>query len=158
MSCASFPVSVDESGLVDHAHRLAACLPNAACIHLVGDLGTGKTTFVRALLRAWEPGLRVKSPSYALVERYRIEGREVLHADLYRVSDPGELEPLGLREAAGGALILIEWPERGADQVPAADLVVRLKPDHERRWLQYTVPASVPAWLLPVWVEAPTVT
>jgi tRNA threonylcarbamoyladenosine biosynthesis protein TsaE len=158
VSQASVPVSVDEPGLVAHARRLAACLPTAACVHLVGDLGAGKTTFVRALLQAWVPGLRVKSPTYALVERYRIDDREVLHADLYRVNDPEELEMLGLREAAGSALILIEWPDRGGDQVPPADLVVRLDPDGERRRLQYAVHAKVPAWLLPIWVAGPDLT
>jgi tRNA threonylcarbamoyladenosine biosynthesis protein TsaE len=156
VSRASIPVNVDEHGLVDHARRLAACIPTVSCVHLVGDLGAGKTTFVRALLQAWEPGLRVKSPTYALVERYRIDGREVLHADLYRVNDPDELEMLGLREAAGSALILVEWPDRGADQVPPADLVVRLDPDDGRRWLQYAVPGTVPAWLLPIWGQAPS--
>lgn len=158
MSHASAPVSVDEPGLAACARSLAARVPTAFCVHLVGDLGAGKTTFVRALLQSWEPGLRVKSPTYALVERYRIGGREILHADLYRVNDPHELEMLGLREAAGSALILIEWPDRGGDQVPAADLVVRLAPDDGRRRLQYAVPAAVPAWLQPIWVEGPDLT
>ncbi len=154
----SAAVTVDEPGLVACARRLAAHLPTTACVHLVGDLGAGKTTFVRALLQAWEPGLRVKSPTYALVERYRIGNREVLHADLYRVHDPEELELLGLREAVGIALILVEWPDRGGDRLPPADLVVRLAPDGARRRLQYEVPTAVPAWLLPIWGEPAALT
>lgn len=151
MTRTSVPVRVDEAQLAGHARRLAARLPAAACIHLAGELGAGKTTFVRALLDVWQPGLRVRSPTYALVERYRIAGREVLHADLYRLRDPAELEALGLREALGQALLLIEWPERGGGQVPPADLGVRLTHAGEARGLSYVVPAAPPDWLGDLW-------
>lgn len=96
-----------------------------AVVYLSGELGSGKTTFVRGFARA--AGVRglVRSPTYTLLELYPADSGTLVHLDLYRVQSPAELETLGLREwAAPGHLWLIEWPERGAGRLPAADLVV----------------------------------
>ena len=96
-------------------------------VHLYGDLGTGKTTLVRGILRGLGHGGSVKSPTYTLIEPYEPEGRPVFHLDLYRLGDPEELEYLGLRDLLGVAgLVLVEWPERAAGALPSADLVVRI--------------------------------
>jgi tRNA threonylcarbamoyladenosine biosynthesis protein TsaE len=96
-------------------------------IELSGDLGAGKTTLVRGLLRECGISGPVRSPTYTLVETYLAGSTTFVHLDLYRLSDPSELENLGLRDwAEPGYVWLIEWPERGAGRLPAADLSVRL--------------------------------
>jgi len=95
-------------------------------VHLEGNLGAGKTSLVRGLLRAAGHAGPVPSPTYTLVEPYATEP-PVHHLDLYRLGDAEELEFIGLRDllAAGGAL-LVEWPARGAGVLPAPDLALRL--------------------------------
>lgn len=93
-------------------------------IFLHGDLGAGKTTLVRGLLRALGHAGRVPSPTYTLVEPYEIGPLSLKHLDLYRIADPEELEYLGVRELAG--TVLIEWPERGGHFLPEPDLDCRL--------------------------------
>jgi tRNA threonylcarbamoyladenosine biosynthesis protein TsaE len=106
---------------------LAHGLAPGRTLHLLGDLGAGKTTLARGLLQALLPGQRVKSPTYTLVERYDAGGVPVLHLDLYRLADPEELEFLALREELGHAALLIEWPQRGGALLPPPDLVVALR-------------------------------
>ena len=109
------------------AAALAASRPVSAVVHLHGDLGAGKSTLARAWLRALGVTGPVRSPTYTLVERYPLaEGGEALHLDLYRIGDAGELEFLGLDDA-DARLWLVEWPERGAAALPAADLEVALE-------------------------------
>ena len=96
-------------------------------IYLTGDLGAGKTTLTRGFLRALGVRAAVRSPTYTLVETYGVGDVTAVHLDLYRLSDPSELDNLGLREwAKAGHIWLVEWPERGTDRLPEADLVVRL--------------------------------
>jgi len=96
---------------------------SAAVIALRGELGAGKTTLVGGLLSALGHRGPVRSPTYTLIEPYEFSGRPVYHLDLYRLIDPAEVEGLGVRDLlAGNALLLIEWPEKGGDFVPAADL------------------------------------
>ena len=105
---------------------LAHSRPAHAVVHLRGDLGAGKSTLARALLRALGVTGTIRSPTYTLVERYPLPGGgEAWHLDLYRIGDPGELEFLGL-DADEVTLWLVEWPERGRGGLPAADLVVDL--------------------------------
>jgi tRNA threonylcarbamoyladenosine biosynthesis protein TsaE len=108
-------------------------------IYLHGELGAGKTTLVRDLLHALGVEGRVKSPTYGLLESYRIDADDgqplrAVHLDLYRLQDPEELEYLALRELQDGdAVLLVEWPERGRGVLPDADLHLRLALDGERR-------------------------
>jgi len=117
----------DEAATAALATRLADALDGGLVVYLHGDLGAGKTSFARALLGALGVGERIKSPTYSLVESYRANGRPAWHLDLYRIADPGELEWLGLDALSDpSALVLVEWPERGAGALPAPDLVLHL--------------------------------
>ena len=117
----------DESTTAELATRLAGALDGGLVVYLHGDLGAGKTSFARALLGALGVGERIKSPTYSLVESYRANGGPAWHLDLYRIADPGELEWLGLDALSDpSALVLVEWPERGAGALPAPDLVLHL--------------------------------
>lgn len=108
-------------------HALADSLPLLAVIYLEGDLGVGKTTLARALLRQLGVVGPVRSPTYTLIERYSTPRGEVAHIDLYRIADPEELLYLGLDDlAASVRLWLVEWPERGRGALPSADLRVQL--------------------------------
>lgn len=109
------------------ARALAATRPPHAVMHLAGDLGAGKSTLARELLRALGVQGPIRSPTYTLVERYAVPGGEAWHLDLYRIGDPGELEFLGL-DPAEACLWLVEWAERGAGALPPPDLIVEL--DH----------------------------
>ncbi len=107
--------------------RLASVLAPGCVLYLRGDLGAGKTTLARGLLRGLGHRGTVKSPTFTLVEPYQLEEWRLFHWDLYRLADPEELEYLGLRDQLDGeAALLIEWPERGRGELPAADLDVAL--------------------------------
>ena len=116
------------------AQRLAPMLVDGGVVFLRGELGAGKTTFARALLRALGVGERVKSPTYSLLERYTVNGRDAFHLDLYRIVDASELEWLGLDELdARETIVLVEWPERGLGALPAPDLEVVLEHENSSR-------------------------
>lgn len=122
----------DEAATVELGARIAQALPSevgegAWRVHLHGDLGAGKTTLVRGLVRALGGRGAVRSPTYSLLETYALAPWEVLHLDLYRLAGPAELQALGLADYdRPGALWLIEWPER-LSAGPAADLEVHLR-------------------------------
>ncbi|NQW81158.1 MAG: tRNA (adenosine(37)-N6)-threonylcarbamoyltransferase complex ATPase subunit type 1 TsaE [Polaromonas sp.] len=121
-----------------------------ASIQLRGDLGAGKTTLVRYLLKALGVEGRIKSPTYAVVEPYTVSGSDaqalnIWHFDFYRFNDPDEWEEAGFREIfASPGLKLVEWPEKAGQHLPAADLVlaIELTPADER---SVSVQALTPA-------------
>lgn len=130
-------ILADEAATQGIAQVLATGVEGGLVMYLHGDLGAGKTTFARAFLRALGVGERVKSPTYSLVESYEFPGHVAWHLDLYRIADPGELEWLGLDALSDeAALVLVEWPERGAGALPAADVHLRLAHDGEGRTLR----------------------
>jgi tRNA threonylcarbamoyladenosine biosynthesis protein TsaE len=99
--------------------------PGAPCrvVALSGELGSGKSTFARGVLRALGAAGPIKSPSYTLLETYELPQVHAIHLDLYRLVDPAELEHLGLADYdRPGFLWLVEWPERGAGRLPPPDL------------------------------------
>ncbi|MGH8201931.1 MAG: tRNA (adenosine(37)-N6)-threonylcarbamoyltransferase complex ATPase subunit type 1 TsaE [Steroidobacteraceae bacterium] len=133
--------------------RLAAARPRSPeqplILYLTGDLGAGKTTLVKGFARACGITAPVRSPTYTLVNAYEADTVTLVHLDLYRLRDPGELEHLGLREwARGDCLWLIEWPERAAELLPHADLTVRLAAGPEAHQADIrAVSAAGVAWL-----------
>ncbi|MBC7603542.1 MAG: tRNA (adenosine(37)-N6)-threonylcarbamoyltransferase complex ATPase subunit type 1 TsaE [Ramlibacter sp.] len=101
-----------------------------AFIELHGDLGAGKTTFVRHLLRALGAQGRIKSPTYAVVEPYELPTLMAWHFDFYRFNDPREWEDAGFRDLFSGAgLKIAEWPEKARGLLPLADLVLHIEAD-----------------------------
>lgn len=108
-----------ESEMIALGVRLAEQIQPGEVVYLSGDLGVGKTTLARALIRALGFDGRVKSPSYGLIESYTTPSAEVAHLDLYRLGDPQEVEDLGLERYLGPrAIVLVEWPERGFGYLP----------------------------------------
>ncbi len=106
---------------------LAPLLEGGMVVTLSGDLGAGKTTLVRAVLRARGVDGAIKSPTYALVEHYRVSSLYFYHIDFYRFADPSEWESTGLAECfRNDAVCLVEWPERIASLMPAPDVALTL--------------------------------
>jgi len=110
---------------------LARAFPGApsgpAGMHLTGDLGAGKTTCVRSFLRALGVLGTVRSPTFTLVETYRLADFTCVHVDLYRLGGPDDVEELGLRDfLSAGCLLLVEWPSKGAEVLPPPDLEMSL--------------------------------
>ena len=117
----------DEAATLIFGARLARGLTPGLTFYLEGDLGAGKTTLVRGVLRALGYGGRVKSPTYTLAESYSLPTFELYHFDLYRMHDPREWLDAGFRDVSDGhAVSLIEWPEKAAGWLPAPDVIVRL--------------------------------
>ena len=124
--------------------KLATASGGQGRIYLDGDLGTGKTTLVRGLIHALGHDAAVKSPTFTLVEPYQVGAKNIYHFDLYRLSDPEELEYMGLRDYfSADSLCLVEWPEKGGQMLPDPDLLLKL--NHAGRSRDVTVSAVTEA-------------
>ena len=118
---------------------LAAVMITPCVVYLQGDLGAGKTLFTRAYIHSLGFDGYVKSPSYGLLETYRAGGQTILHLDLYRIEDPEELEYLAIRDLYGPECVLmVEWPDRGRNFLPDADLVLEFSEKGESRFIKCT--------------------
>jgi len=131
----------DEAATEHLARRAARHLnPEVAplVLHLQGDLGAGKTSFARGMLRALGESGPVRSPTYGLLSDYETPGGRVVHIDLYRLRSPAELSTLGLADHLPGSLLwLVEWPEKGqGGAMPQADAVLLLELEGGGRRLQ----------------------
>lgn len=119
--------AADEAAMKDIGLRLAQAVSGPGIIYFQGDLGAGKTTLVRSLLRGLGVRGKVKSPTYTLIEPYPLGQLTVYHLDLYRLASGDELEWIGIRDLmAGNELLLVEWPEQGEGALPPPDLVIAI--------------------------------
>jgi tRNA threonylcarbamoyl adenosine modification protein YjeE len=130
---ASFTLTLpDEAATRRFATDLAGALEPGDLITLSGDLGAGKTTFARALIRhlAGDETIEVPSPTFTMVQSYELPRFALVHADLYRVRGAAELAELGFDDAPEGAVVLVEWPDRAAGALPAdrLDIAFTLAP------------------------------
>ncbi|MBP5980444.1 MAG: tRNA (adenosine(37)-N6)-threonylcarbamoyltransferase complex ATPase subunit type 1 TsaE [Halomonas sp.] len=117
----------NEEAQVAFGEALGRALQGRGRIYLEGDLGAGKTTLTRGILRAYGHLGAVKSPTYTLVEPYEFNEQRIYHLDLYRLADPEELEFIGGRDVLSDeAICIIEWPSRGEGWLPAPDIRLSL--------------------------------
>jgi len=117
----------DESETERAGKILAEVSKGVGIIYLRGNLGTGKTTLCRGILRQLRYAGAVKSPTFTLVEPYEIGNYRIYHFDLYRLGDPAELEYVGIDDYfSQHCLCLVEWPEKGDGYLPKPDLLIKL--------------------------------
>ena len=127
----------DETAMVAFGGQLARITQGHGVIFLEGDLGAGKTTLSRGIIRGLGHVGAVKSPTFTLVEPYEIGEIRAFHFDLYRLVDPEELEYMGIRDYFDDdALCLIEWPDKGAGFLPKPDLTITISPHNAGRSLK----------------------
>ncbi|WP_460154162.1 tRNA (adenosine(37)-N6)-threonylcarbamoyltransferase complex ATPase subunit type 1 TsaE [Pseudomonas sp. S2_B07] len=127
----------DEEAMTAFGTRIAKITEGHGLIFLEGDLGAGKTTLSRGIIRGLGHEGAVKSPTFTLVEPYEIGDIRAFHFDLYRLVDPEELEYLGIRDYFDDdALCLIEWPDKGAGFLPKPDLTITISPQDSGRSLK----------------------
>jgi tRNA threonylcarbamoyladenosine biosynthesis protein TsaE len=140
----------DEAATATLARAMGPSLRPGHVLLLSGEIGAGKTTFARALIRALlsDPGAEVPSPSFTLVQEYDTPAGPLWHVDLYRLSDPAEALELGLAPAIDRAICLVEWPERMGDGFwPAGALHLRFDAGPDAHRVRITGPAALLAGL-----------
>ncbi|HEY3636744.1 MAG TPA: tRNA (adenosine(37)-N6)-threonylcarbamoyltransferase complex ATPase subunit type 1 TsaE [Rhizomicrobium sp.] len=120
---------------------IASAIAAGDTIALEGDLGAGKTTLARAILHELGVEGEVPSPSFTLVQNYETPRLRIAHCDFYRIESPTEVDELGLEDALQDGAILIEWPERAPDRIPADALRIRIEiVGEEKRNVQFSGP------------------
>jgi tRNA threonylcarbamoyladenosine biosynthesis protein TsaE len=118
----------DEKDTLNFGKHVALQVEPPFTIYLQGDLGAGKTTWVRGFLSGFDYLGTVKSPTFTLVEEYSLGSIMINHFDLYRLTDPAELQHIGIEEYfKASAIVLIEWPEQGKGFLPDPDLILSFK-------------------------------
>jgi tRNA threonylcarbamoyladenosine biosynthesis protein TsaE len=133
----------DEAATLELGRALAQCLEPGLVVYLRGDLGAGKTTLVRGVLRGLGYAGPVRSPTYTLVELYEVSRLDLHHFDFYRFQDPREWIDAGFRESFDGRSVsLVEWPEKAAGSLPPADLEIALAASGSGRSASFT-PSSM---------------
>ena len=125
----------DERATEETARAMADLVRADDVVTLSGDLGAGKTTFARAMIRklVGDPDLEVPSPTFTLMQIYSAPAFQIVHADLYRIEKAEELAELGWEEAADGALVLVEWPERVGDSLAPDRLDIAFHLDPQKK-------------------------
>ena len=117
----------DEAATLEAGRQFSQQLKSGLTVYLHGDLGAGKTTFVRGVLQALGFAGKVKSPTYTLVEPYTISGYNIYHFDLYRFNDEEEWEAAGFREYFNDeSICLVEWPEKAGNLLRPADFDIKM--------------------------------
>lgn len=133
----------DEAAMLAYGVALAKSLGNDEIVFLEGQMGMGKTTLARGILRGLGFTGHVKSPTYTLVEPYEFGSRRVYHFDFYRIADPEELEYIGLDDLlAERAIKLVEWPERAFGRLPRPSRVVSIRAQGDGRVIEHRVTAT----------------
>ena len=129
----------DEAATLEAGREFAKKLHNGLTVYLHGDLGAGKTTFVRGILQGLGHAGKVKSPTYTLVEPYLTSGFNIYHFDLYRFNDEEEWEAAGFREYFNTeSICLVEWPEKAGNLLPEADFDIKMSMLGSGRKLEIT--------------------
>jgi tRNA threonylcarbamoyladenosine biosynthesis protein TsaE len=129
----------DEAETLACGARFVAQLQAGVVVYMHGNLGAGKTTFVRGMLQGLGYAGKVKSPTYTLVEPYDFFNYTVYHFDLYRFTSEEEWDAAGFRDYFNPqSICIIEWPEKASELLPSADIEIRLTMDGDGRQLQLT--------------------